>query len=572
MAEEQNLPEQTPQDAADNSLHDQDAERRILSDDEIVKIGEPATMVRGDSPQPPEPPPARLQPERIKRKQGLDLIEQLEVRLADMSTSALIWTGGALFIVLVLLGLLLSSASRNQQAVVAVATNTPSPTEALAPVASADNLAPAVFSDDATEIVIAVAGNDEFLADALQNALRAASVAAGEPVVLTVQYAGDGIPTSDGTAQTLREEQSADFFVWPAEDDGQIIIELVAAPEFDTSNPQLDLESDSFPESILPVSAEDEEALETAAFNTAGQLAFLLGDYQAASSLFGRVQSTGLVANTGASDLNALSLYQALSRYTLSGDSPDVLQAMLASFTYQPERLLRELGYTIPGDADGAAAQFEAVLTENPEDIAALVGLARVNIVQGDYASAIDNTATATQIEPTNSDALLLQGAAFYLSGDPLSALERLDQSLEVNIEDEGAYALRALTHIELGQYELALSDFDSALGLQTDIVLLGRAVSLDQLGDLVATLALYQSFFRDYSADANAEPAVNVMLTARIASLGEAVQAEQESAAATQSAAQSRATEAVQLTATAAAGPTIIPFANDAPAATQEP
>lgn len=575
MAEEQNLPEQTSPEPADTS-EDELTEERLLSDDEVVELQEPATMLRGEEPQ-PMAEPARLQPERIKRETGGSFIDAVEERLGDMSTPALVWTGIALFLVLVVLGLIISNSANPQPQVVSVATNTPSPTQAPAPAVAEPESAPAAsfVSENAVEIVVAVAGPDESLADAIQSSLRAASVGAGEAIILTVQYAGEGIPTSEGAAQTLRAEQDAAIFIWPQENNGQVTYQFVTEPDFAVADTQLverGLGVEDLPASRVDVASGDEPALDAAVFNTTAQLAFLLGDYQASASLFSRVQSAGLLTQTGSSNLNALNLYLALSRFISSGDSPDVMQSLLLSFTAQPERLLSELGYSVPGDVSGAAAQFEAVLAENSEDVAALIGLSRVNILQGDYVAAVNNAAAAAQLEPTNPDALLLQSVARYLSGDYLGALEPLDQSLDANPEDQRAYAIRALSHMSLGQYELALSDFDAALPLQTDIVLLGRAIALDQLGDLVATLALYQSFFADYSTQGSAEATVNVILTSRIDSLSASVQQEQEAAAATQSAAQARATEAIQLTATAIAGPTQIPFANEESAPTEVP
>lgn len=582
MAEEHDRPDNTPAGADAGEQATGGSDERLLSDDDVVTMSEPADMLRGDSPAPPPDEAApRLKPERIKREQAGSLLDQAEETLGGMSNSALVWTGVALFLVLVVLALAIANTFSSQNDIVAIITSTPSATRTLpAPVDGGDpgSTNPGVISENAVEVMIAVAGADESLTDEIRSKLRAASVNAGDAIVLNVQYAGESIPTSVETAQTLRAEQEADIFIWPEEADGLVRYRVIASPELSTGGTQrteLGITADTLPDSLAAVPADNEAAVDAAVFNTVGQVAFLTGDYQAAASLFSFAQQGGLLSETGTSNLNALNLYLALSRYAISGDNPDVLQNTLAAFSFQPNRLLNELGFTIPGDPSGAAAQFEALLTENPEDLTALTGLARVNILLGNYSAAAEYAATSVQIDPSNADGLLLQAVAAYLSTDYLFALERLDTALDANPEDVRAFAMRALAHMALGQYELALSDFDAALALETDIVLLGRAIALDQLGDVVATLALYQSFFGDYATQADADAAVEVMLTARIDSLGAEVQQEQEAASATQSAAQAQATLSIQQTAAAGFAPTEIPFANEGledPQETEEP
>ncbi len=88
-------------------------------------------------------------------------------------------------------------------------------------------------------------------------------------------------------------------------------------------------------------------------------------------------------------------------------------------------------------------------------------------LIDGKYASAIDNFNILVQLDSTLYDAYYFRGIAKYNLGDFMGAEKDFDKSLELNPIYTPAYHYRAITLSRTGKYDLALKDLAEAVDLR---------------------------------------------------------------------------------------------------------
>jgi tetratricopeptide (TPR) repeat protein len=110
------------------------------------------------------------------------------------------------------------------------------------------------------------------------------------------------------------------------------------------------------------------------------------------------------------------------------------------------------------------------VVTAQPDNTRAHLGLARVFFEQGQWASALANARTVLNASGSNFQALFVGGRAAKLTGEPEAAQEyfdradkMLEQSIEANPQQPESYYLRGETQFAAGDYGKAYEHFTAA-------------------------------------------------------------------------------------------------------------
>ena len=156
--------------------------------------------------------------------------------------------------------------------------------------------------------------------------------------------------------------------------------------------------------------------------------------------------------------------------------SPD-----LAFYEYQLGEIAR-----LTGDPTLAGSAYRAALIDRPEDLASLVGLARVEAHDGDAGAAIAQLRRAAAIAP-QPDTLALLGDLLEESGDPRGATQ----------EYATVRAIRTLSETASSVYDRQLLLFELDHGGATEPVLEGARIALAARGDVyghdVVAWALYR-------------------------------------------------------------------------------
>jgi len=521
-----------------------DPAARRISDDEIVTLSEPEEMAReqasGD-----EDPVEDIRASIAAADQPDNPIDRLADRLEEAPTSALVWTGVALFVIFTVLVLVIlgGDGQRTAEATPAPAPTVRPPVQGGDPNASA----PGSVNSGGTELLVLVggtsAGNPEFqeqLYTLINNAVRANGVSAQRAVSLRVEDATDSVLANEAQAQELLTAQEAAMVIWMDGDGGAISPRLVVDEELNISpehRDELGLTLSQLPETTFTFDPANEAEVTTAVNALLGEVAYYAGDYKAAATLFNRATGADISTSSAAPNLQSALQFEAISRYAISGNTPDIAGTALESFSYDPALLLSGLGYQVPTDPQGALAQFTALTQEDPEDVEAWLGRARAHLMLGSYTEAFADADTAADIDPENPNVYIFGGLAAFLLSDNVAALQLFNQAIELENTTQQAYAGRALVYMSSRQYDAALNDFDTAVDLQTNLTRLGRAVAFDQLADTSAALSVYQSFFGKYSGSPGSSAVISVLISSRIDALGAAVEQQQANAAATEAA-----------------------------------
>lgn len=88
------------------------------------------------------------------------------------------------------------------------------------------------------------------------------------------------------------------------------------------------------------------------------------------------------------------------------------------------------------GDIEAAKKNYGDALTQDSQDVGALLGLARISLQNGDVAGASENIASVLQTQPENAEALILQGLVAYGGGDFESAIDSFRKALAADPKD----------------------------------------------------------------------------------------------------------------------------------------
>lgn len=123
------------------------------------------------------------------------------------------------------------------------------------------------------------------------------------------------------------------------------------------------------------------------------------------------------------------------------------------------------------------------VVEEDPTDVPARLAYARSLIEQGDLPGALEQYDAATEIDPSNAEALTYGGWLSVLTGSP-DGLERLDRAVTTAPDYPDAHALRGLARMRAGDRTGALDDLTHYLELAPQGPLAPQVQQLiDELG-----------------------------------------------------------------------------------------
>ncbi len=102
------------------------------------------------------------------------------------------------------------------------------------------------------------------------------------------------------------------------------------------------------------------------------------------------------------------------------------------------------------GDLNGAAAAFEAVLAQQPDDGGAQAGLGTVYFRQQKIAPALECFRKAARIDPGNADIQANLGTLLAISGDLRDAAQAFEAALRIDPNHAAARANLARVQAQL--------------------------------------------------------------------------------------------------------------------------
>lgn len=123
--------------------------------------------------------------------------------------------------------------------------------------------------------------------------------------------------------------------------------------------------------------------------------------------------------------------------------------------------LLRGQAYLALGMPDEARNAFESAVPQREVD--AMVGLARLAILQGDLDAANDRLAKAVALDPKSGEAWLVKGDLLRIGLRSEEALQAYKQSLTLQPRSIASLLSMASLHIGMGKYDQALELLNSA-------------------------------------------------------------------------------------------------------------
>jgi len=126
----------------------------------------------------------------------------------------------------------------------------------------------------------------------------------------------------------------------------------------------------------------------------------------------------------------------------------------------------------------------------------------RVRAQRGEYALAIEDFRTVTQLLPNSADALNDLCWTQAVSGQPQAAITACNQSLRIRPNFADALDSRGLAYLKLGDLDRAISDFNAALKLKP-----GQASSLYGRGVAKLRKGMTTSGTRDVQAARGLDP-----------------------------------------------------------------
>jgi len=125
---------------------------------------------------------------------------------------------------------------------------------------------------------------------------------------------------------------------------------------------------------------------------------------------------------------------------------------------------MRARVYLAQYNPDFAIRDFDKVLSFNPNDASALVEQGFARLDKKDYQNAIADADKALAVQPNSSRAYTLRATARRALGNTDQAIQDFTMAIKVepNLEN---YFQRASTYATMGKPQLAIPDFDSAMG-----------------------------------------------------------------------------------------------------------
>ena len=129
---------------------------------------------------------------------------------------------------------------------------------------------------------------------------------------------------------------------------------------------------------------------------------------------------------------------------------------------------LLKTGYEKLAQGDFAAAikYFNKVISIDPKNSHAYVGLASVSSQKGDFAAAIESFNKAVLIDPQNSNAYVGLGNASSQKGDPAAAIKYFNKAISIDPKNSYAYVGLGNASSQKGDPAAAIKSFNKAISI----------------------------------------------------------------------------------------------------------
>ena len=118
-------------------------------------------------------------------------------------------------------------------------------------------------------------------------------------------------------------------------------------------------------------------------------------------------------------------------------------------------------------DYEGSEETFKTLLSYYPKYDNAYLGLAELQLLQGDTISALDNITKCIELNANNSDAFVMRAGIWIKNKENYNkALDDMDEAIKLQPKQADFFVNRAFLKYNLDDYFGAMADFDYAISL----------------------------------------------------------------------------------------------------------
>ncbi|MCC2955077.1 PEP-CTERM system TPR-repeat protein PrsT [Massilia sp. IC2-477] len=188
-----------------------------------------------------------------------------------------------------------------------------------------------------------------------------------------------------------------------------------------------------------------------------GNLSLETGDMASAEKEFRKAASLGAAPEKTLPQLARILFFQ--------GKYKDILDEVTPEKAKGSAELLARRGdaHLGLGERDKAKEAYDAALAVNPNSGDALIGMARLAVMNNDLQTTERLVDEATTRDARNAEAWMMKGNLLRSTGKSKEALAAYDKVLEINPVHRSAYVEKAYVHIGTNDLAAAKADLDAA-------------------------------------------------------------------------------------------------------------
>jgi putative PEP-CTERM system TPR-repeat lipoprotein len=199
-----------------------------------------------------------------------------------------------------------------------------------------------------------------------------------------------------------------------------------------------------------------------------------LGDTQSAEKEIRKALAFGISPAKALPDLAKVLLMQGKFRI--------ILDEIIPQLQNSPETLsVRGTAYLGLGKSKEARESFDQALKEAPDFPDALIGIAKISLLEKDLQTAERFSEQALAKAPKNADAWVFKGDLLRAQGKSEPALAAYDESLKLNPHNVPARIMKAYLEIDTGKFSAAKADMDAIRkSMPNDLIVFHTQALLD--------------------------------------------------------------------------------------------